>query len=180
MKKEERKRKGLYSRKAYLSIEQRSKRKKEKIVLHNIRLTKRDIYDESLVQVKQFRERATSTCVVNLIIDRNYAPRPRKAKSLREERKKGKRKEKERKEKERKGERKNKKAKRNFAKEKKRGKNATINRWSGVLGTYVFPRRRCGGIFSILKKPPAGRPVPWSIHLKTSSRMQLSSGAQKK
>lgn len=47
------------------------------------------------------------------------------------------------------------------------------------LGTYVFPQRRCGGIFSILKKPPAGRPVPWSIHLETSSRMQLSS-AQKK
>ena len=143
--------------------------------MHNIRLTKRNIYDESLVQVKQFRERATSTCVVNLIIDRNYAPRPREAKSLREERKKR------GKERERKGERKNKKAKKKFReREKERGKDATINRWSGVLGTYVSPRRRYGGIFSILKKPPAGRPVPWSIHLKTSSRMQLSSGAQKK
>lgn len=65
----------------YLSIERHSKRKKERIVLHNIRLTKRNIYDESLVQVKQFREHVTSTCVVNLIIDRNYALRPRKAKT---------------------------------------------------------------------------------------------------
>lgn len=126
--------------------------------MHNIRLTKRNIYDESLVQVKQFREHVTSTCVVNLIIDRNYALRPRKAKTS--------------------SKRKRIEIKK-FAK-KKNVKNATVNRWSGVLGTYVFPQGRYGGIFSILKKPPAGRPVPWSIHLKTSSRMQLSSGAQKK
>lgn len=63
---------------------------------------------------------------------------------------------------------------------KKRGEKELLTDGQPFLGTYVFPQRRCGGIFSILKKPPAGRPVPWSIHLKTSSRMQLSSAQKRK